>query len=477
MKVIPFLINLLLAALLVLANDTLIQAQSNNQSDVTSPNPQEIVPRIDDATPGITSSVVDRDSFDAIFQTADINQAVEQFEELQAVEFSNQLELNFFGEAASLETIGNTLLDLSRITNRKAALIYAVSLKEQLELILVIPNTQPVRQVIPTANRELVEKVAREFRSNVTDRKRPNNYRNSSQQLYQWIVAPFDSVLQANQIDTLIFSMDKGLRTIPVAALHNGKQFIIEQYSVAIIPSFSLTDTRYLPITNSQVLAMGISQSTQGQAALPAVAVEVPTLSQLWSGEAFLNEASTIDNLQLQSRQQRFGIIHLATHAEFQPGKISNSYIQFWNSRLSLERLRNVSQELQWEAAPKVEMLVLSACRTALGDEQAELGFAGLAIQAGVKTALGSLWYVSDEGSLALMTKFYEQLKTVPIKTEALRQAQLAMLRGEVRLEDGQLILSEGSRVPLSPELAALGNRTLSHPFYWSAFTLIGNWN
>jgi CHAT domain-containing protein len=121
--------------------------------------------------------------------------------------------------------------------------------------------------------------------------------------------------------------------------------------------------------------------------------------------------------------------------------------------------------------------MVLSACRTALGDQQAELGFAGLTIQTGVKTALGSLWYVSDEGSLALMTKFYEQLKTAPIKSEALQQAQLAMIKGQVRLEDRQLQLDEEKLFPLSPEVGVRQNMNLSHPYYWSAFTMIGNWN
>jgi CHAT domain-containing protein len=117
---------------------------------------------------------------------------------------------------------------------------------------------------------------------------------------------------------------------------------------------------------------------------------------------------------------------------------------------------------------------VLSACRTAVGDEQAELGFAGLAVLAGVKSAIGSLWYVSDEGTLGLMATFYEELKKTPIKAEALRKAQLAMLRGETRLSGGQLITTVGN-FPLPPELVQLGNKNLSHPYYWSAFTMIGN--
>jgi len=145
---------------------------------------------------------------------------------------------------------------------------------------------------------------------------------------------------------------------------------------------------------------------------------------------------------------------------------------------LKLDRLRQLSEKSQWSAYPKVELLVLSACRTALGDEQAELGFAGLALQAGVKTAIGSLWYVSDRGSLALMSEFYHQLRTAPLKTEALRQAQLAMLKvkEQVLIKDGQLQLPDRV-IPIPEEIASTGLTTLSHPYFWSAFTVIGNWN
>jgi CHAT domain-containing protein len=173
----------------------------------------------------------------------------------------------------------------------------------------------------------------------------------------------------------------------------------------------------------------------------------------------------------LQRAQTPFGIIHLATHGEFKLGSPRNSYIQLWDTKLRLDQLR----QLGWNNPP-VELLVLSACRTAVGDEQAEFGFGGLAVAAGVKSAVASLWYVSDEGTLGLMSEFYQQLKTAPIKAEALRQAQIAMIKGQVRLEGGQL-LTTGSRgaVPLPPELAQSGGKNLSHPAYWAAFTMIGS--
>jgi CHAT domain-containing protein len=118
-------------------------------------------------------------------------------------------------------------------------------------------------------------------------------------------------------------------------------------------------------------------------------------------------------------------------------------------------------------------LLVLSACETALGDENAELGFAGLANRTGAKSAMGSLWSVDDAGTLGLMTSFYRDLKTAPIKAEALRQAQVDMLRGKVRLEGGKLI-TPNDRVDLPAKLAGK-NVKLTHPFYWAGFTIVGN--
>ncbi|NES71144.1 MAG: CHAT domain-containing protein, partial [Okeania sp. SIO2D1] len=220
----------------------------------------------------------------------------------------------------------------------------------------------------------------------------------------------------------------------------------------------SLTDTSYVDIRNLQVLAMGADTFTE-QSPLPGASQEISLISQrLWSGRSYLNQNFTRKMLKEARERTPFGIIHLATHGEFKPGKPSNSYVQLWDEKLPLDSLRN----LGWHDPP-VELLVLSACKTALGDREAELGFAGLAVAAGVKSALGSLWSVSDAGTLGLMTNFYQQLQTAPIKAEALRQAQLSMARGEVYLENGQLIAGD-LRIPLPEELANLGDQDFTHP-------------
>jgi filamentous hemagglutinin family protein len=338
----------------------------------------------------------------------------------------------------------------------------------QLELVMVTTTGTPIRRTIPITRAQLLETV-KQFRKQVTNPSDSTAFMPNAQQLYQWLIAPIENDLKARKVENLVFVMEGGLRSLPVAALHDGKQFLIERYSVGMMPSIGLTDTRYVDIRKAQVLAMG-AENTPGQPPLPAVPIELKTISStIWTGKSVENEQFTANNLISQRQQQPFGILHLATHGEFKAGGAKNSYIQFKDERLGLDRLRQLKLN-----DPPVELMVLSACRTALGDEEAELGFSGLAYKAGVKSAMGSIWYVSDEGTLGLMTSFYRNLKTAPIKAEALRQAQVAMLHGKVRLQQGKLI-SGTDNIDLPPSLLKLGDVSLTHPFYWSAFTIVGN--
>lgn len=339
---------------------------------------------------------------------------------------------------------------------------------DRLELVLITPEGRPIRHSV-NATRGQVAALSNEFLSNVTNFRNTLGYLAPSQKMYKLILAPLEADLQRQGIQNLVYIMDARLRSIPLAALHDGKGFAIERYSFGLMPSLALTNTRYKDVRKLQVLAMGADTFTD-QKPLPAVPIELTTIAnQWWKGKSFLNQDFTLKNLKEVRNEQPFGIIHLATHAEFLPGKPSNSYIQLWDTKLRLDQL-----PLLKLSKPPVELLVLSACRTALGDEGAELGFAGLAVQAGVKSALGSLWYVSDDGTFGLMTEFYEKLKESPIKAEALRQAQLGMIRGEVRLQEGKLVTSNGS-FQLPSTLVQSRDRNLTHPYYWSSFTMIGN--
>ncbi|MCL2925980.1 MAG: CHAT domain-containing protein, partial [Trichodesmium sp. MAG_R04] len=388
----------------------------------------------------------------------------------------------YFGENLSKQLLNQkslreVLKDLANKTGTESAIVYVKVYPEHLQLKLYTKNeNEPIIKIISPVKRKELMKVLLKFRAYITSpaHRRSNSYLTPAQTLYDLLITPISKELEAANIKTLLFSMDKGLRTLPIAALHDGKQFLIEKYSLGLIPSFSLIDTRYrkYELQNTQVLAMGASQFIK-QNPLPSVPIELETISeQLWQGSQFINEDFTKSNLLAQRQNYPYPIIHLATHAEFRPGKASNSYIQLWGSeQIKLDEMR----KLGWNK-PTVELLVLSACRTAVGDKNAELGFAGLAIGSGVKSVLASIWYVSDEATLGLMTEFYVHLNNVKVKAEALRQAQLAMLRGEVVITEGNLIISRGNMVvELPPNLRNLGNLKFSHPYYWSGFTMIGS--
>jgi len=337
----------------------------------------------------------------------------------------------------------------------------------QLELLLVTATGEPLAFRPSGVNWKKVRAVANQFRNRLAQGNTPPElYLPPAQQLHEWLIAPLEQELKNRKIQNLSFVMDAGLRAIPLAALHDGQQFLIEKgYSVGLMPSLSLTNTRLGNIKESQVLAMGASEfSDHNLLNLPGVPEELSAIHAQWPGPVPReNENFTLEAFRNERRQTPLGIIHLATHADLRPGDLENSYIQFWDQRLPLNRLRELNLYY-----PPVELLTLSACRTALGDEKAELGFAGLASQIGVKSVLSSLWYISDHGTLQLMTDFYQYLDDAPIKAEALRQAQLALLRSQV----SENAISDGA-IAFQPSPQA--NLNLSHPYYWSAFTIVGN--
>lgn len=485
--------------------------ENNPEPDPTSESANPIEAQIleGEAQPFTTLSEqeVDRPGYESQLAVADIAVAVQMLEEYQAMQFSNYLEVELFGETATPDEIAQKLYDLWQETDNKSAFIYVSALADQLELVIIFPHNFRVaagssdlvastdlaqglidrtidialRETVPNVSREQLIEQVQNLRSELTNPRRRNSqsYLPIAQQLYQSLIAPMEAQLAANGIETLVFSMDSGLRTLPLGALHDGEQFLVEKYAVALVPSFGLTDVTYSDIRTQEVLAMG-SAIFDDLSPLPAVPAELQNIvSSFGRGNVFLNEEFTATNFREINQEKRFGIIHLATHAEFQGGSLDNSYIKFYDSRVGLNQIRDLATELGWNTSenPPIELLTLSACRTAVGDSEAELGFAGLAVLSGAKASLASFWYVSDAGTLGLMSEFYSQLGEKPLKAEALRQTQLALLRGEVRIENRMLVLSNGTTVPLPPELVAQGDMNLSHPYFWSAFTMIGNWN
>ncbi|NEQ53130.1 MAG: CHAT domain-containing protein, partial [Leptolyngbya sp. SIO3F4] len=393
----------------------------------------------------------------------------------------------------SLDTVQQTLGNVEALMDIRPGVLYvyfaASNAKEsslpnsnglnpddELELLLITDHGQTVRRKVEGVTRGEVMAVAKDFYAQITNVvSSSSQYLPPAQQLYDWFIAPVEDALQQQGIQSLALSMDTGLRTLPVAALHNGEEFLVERYSLGVIPSFSLTDFNpqnflYTQLENTQLLAMGASQFPSQQL-LPAVPKELNVVTKAFhDSKVFLNEDFTLDNLQNQVARNDFGIVHLASHGVFEPGEPRNSYIQLWDQPLRLDQVHTLGLQ-----GADIALMVLSACNTALGDHEAEYGFAGLAVNAGVQTSVASLWPISDEGTLGMMTYFYEHLQQQPVRAVALRQAQLAMLQGELTFADGTLYGLGEMELAHFPNLEYHGRWNFEHPFYWSTYTLVGS--
>ena len=402
-----------------------------------------------------------------------VEEAVTFIDQLFEAEFEQHVGENLTDRTITPENLRETLKGIEAQTGRRAVIIYALALPEQLQLTLVLPEGPPRLKTVAAARSAVLNRQLKLFRQTL-HAVEGEDYLPSAQQLYDWLIRPLEADLEKLEIDTLIFAMDAGLRLLPLAALHDGEQFLVERYSLGTIPSVSLTDTGYQSVKQTRVLAMGASEFPHSHhTPLPNVPLELRAVAQeVWQGESFLNGQFTLNALRQRRRQQPFGVVHLATHGAFSVPSGQRPYLQFWDRPVTLDGLRTA----QWYGSPGGELLVLSACETAGGEADNELGFAGLAVRAGVKSALASLWTVNDAGTLVLMREFYHHLgeEKVKIKAEALRRAQLAMLRGQTGLENGRLV-GTGGAVPLPPGSLHEGVLRFSHPYYWSGFALVGS--
>ncbi len=451
---------------------------SSRQGDIHTGSPHPPTGSIRLPRPGINAANVSSST------TLADDKTVTQLEEKQNSEFAQYFGKNVSSKPVSAESIQNTLVDIEHKTGNRSAVIY-VNLPEtsqnesqtgqrsdEVKLVVILPGSKAKSVTVSGVKRGELLQTIQDFRAQITTSYRRGNrsYLKPAQQLYQWLIAPIEPQLQEASINTLLFSLEDGMRTLPIAAMHDGKQFLVEKYSLGMIPSFGLLDAKYKMLDKANVLAMGAT-TFETQAPLPAVSTELSVVNQMWQGKVFLNQDFNRFNLVEPRRGNRYQIVHLATHAQFNPGSADNSYIQLWNDKLRLPEI----SKLGWKEA-EVDLLTLSACRTAIGNKEAEMGFAGLAVASGVHSALASIWSVSDEGTLALMTEFYYQLRSAKVKSEALRQAQLAMIQGKLKIESGQLRGSGmRSSVALPQKLSSLTNTNLSHPYYWSGFTMIGS--
>ena len=343
-----------------------------------------------------------------------------------------------------------------------------------LELILITADGEPKglrvllnKQDFARSLRELYAGLSTQQPINVAD---PNS---PARKLYQQLFADLDPVLRERAVSTLLLSADQGLQAVPYAALHDGEQFVGERFGLALTPSLTLTPLGEPRVVGGAILALGASRF-EGLAPLPLVPEELQGVVSGQPSEVLLNQSFTPDSLLNSAAQPQYRRVHVATHAEFLPGGPAESRLYTGTGPLSLQAFRGLRDR---RPGASLDLISLSACRTALGDPDSELGFAGLALQAGARSAIGSLWYVDDVATSAFFVQVYRYLDAGIPKAEALQLTRQAFSRGLIRL-DGDVIRGAGNQVLISGLDASqrnLASSGLKHPYFWGGIQLLGS--
>lgn len=368
---------------------------------------------------------------------AQLRQARDTIDALQVAELEN-----FFREAC-LEARPTQL----ETVDPHAAAIYPIILSDRLEVILGVPG-QPLRHYSTPISREQFQQTLSRFRQSLSLSFSRSEQLQLYQQLYDWLIRPAEADLHQAQIETLVFILDGELRNLPMAVLHDGDRYLIERYSLAIAPGLQLLEPRPLDNRRLQAVVGGLSEARDGFAALPGVESEIQRISSSIDTDVRLNESFTIDATRDALSRTDSPVLHLATHGQFS-SNAEDTFILTWNGSLNVKELGQLLQRRDEQRFGALELLVLSACQTAMGDDRALLGLAGLAVRSGARSTVATLWAVRDRATADVMAEFYHQLAQPGMsKAKALQQAQLSLLR--------------------QPDY--------ERPFFWSAFILVGNW-
>ncbi|MEI6327788.1 MAG: CHAT domain-containing protein, partial [Pseudanabaena sp. ELA645] len=337
-------------------------------------------------------------------------------------------------------------VDINQV-DRSAAVIYPILLEDRLEVIISLPN-QPLRHYASPVTATQVDSLVAELRGNLLEVS-SEDYLPNSQKLYDWLIRPAESAIADSEIKTMVFVLDGSLKNVPMAVLHDGKQHLIENYSIALTPGLQLIDPK--PIVKQKVTALvaGLTEARQGFSALPGVKGELQQINQqVPSSAVFLDTSFTKSNLSAMLTSLPFPIIHLATHGNFS-SEAEDTYLLTYDGRMTIDNLNQLLRSNSLSATQPVELLILSACQTAVGDKRAALGLAGMAVRAGARSTIASLWSVNDEATSQFMIALYQSLSSGNVtRAESLRFAQQSLIK----------------------------DKDHSHPYYWAPFILLGNW-
>jgi CHAT domain-containing protein/Tfp pilus assembly protein PilF len=360
-----------------------------------------------------------------------------------AIESYKAAELRDYFQDQCVDALQAKLTKLDTVSPT-TSVIYPIVFADRIELLASFSSGMQ-RYSVPITGEALTKEV-RLFRRTV-EKRTTLEYLEHSQQLYDWLIRPIESELIRQKIDTLVFVPDGVLRTIPFSALHNGQSFLIQQFAVAMTPGLYLTDPRPLNLEKIRTLAGGLISSVQGFPSLPYVKDEVASVRTLFQADQLINEEFRTGLLEQELRESRYGILHIATHGKFSTDAY-DSFLLTFDGKMTMDKLDQLIGLFRFRQDP-LELLTLSACQTAVGDDRAALGLAGVAIKAGARSALATLWFINDEASAALVSEFYRQLRDPSVsKAVAIQRAQIKLLNDKV----------------------------YDHPAFWSPFLLLNNW-
>lgn len=371
-------------------------------------------------------------------------------------------------------------------TESPTVLIYPIVMEDRLWLLWTATGGIVGKVEVKTTNGATLNRLISQFHQLLGQRhdQSYSEFKQVSQQLYNWLIRPLETELENNDIQQLVFAQDRFTRYLPMGALHDGEQYLIEKYTTYTVLSASLTDTdeRLGEIDSVSILGLGLDSSVLDFPALPKVQEELDAIIRTdetdilgtYPGQVFMNEDFTFETLSQQVRRHR--VLHIATHAEFIPHTQGESYILSGNGeKLTITQIGSLDVQFR-----NLHLVVLSACQTALGGEALDgTEIAGVSSyflgKNKAEAVMATLWRVDDAGTSLLMQRFYELLATGKVtKAEALRQAQLSLLQNEADLGDRYTALGidRGGFEPVEPTVNRAG---LEHPYYWAPFVLIGN--
>jgi CHAT domain-containing protein len=348
---------------------------------------------------------------------------------------------NYFKEAC----LDTQPINIDQV-DQTAAIVYAIVLEDRLSVILRLPH-QPLQQFATDILASEVSSVTTQLRRQLVIRSR-RDYLPLAQQVYSWLIAPARDAIDHSGVSTIVFVLDGPLQKVPMAALHDGHHFLIEDYAVALTPGLKLLNPQVWHPSQLSVLISGLTESRLGRSPLPYVLKEVEKITKtIERHTVLLNQAFTRQALTDKIKSSLYPIVHIATHGQFSSSP-EETYLVAWDERIHVREIAQILQANVGDRQP-IEMLILSACETASGDHRAALGIAGVTIKAGAQSTLATLWAINDEATSQFVGHFYTQLtQPVTSRADALRTAQLQLLN----------------------------NPQYQHPIYWAPYVLLGSW-